>query len=612
MTNPGVTGLRAYWKLDENTGNRYSENDALGDVELTNNNTVASTTGHQKYTGKSANFVRANSESLSTVDGNDWLQPGNQSFGIGAWIQPHQIGTFSTILSKWAGAGNQEYALQIHTNGKVRFYVHDGTNGFVKYADQELMVSNNWYFATGEYNAETNIIRCGINNKWSQLAGPTTGIDITNAHFYLATTQDLTDYYDGLMDEVFVYMKSRVLTTAEWDFLYNYGHGRRYEDLTEEYIPPVIEVKTEPMTPLVHVYNKDLEALGVIEDYYSLNWAERYNSFGDFELELPIEYLAEGGASDELIVFGNFLSIANSDKIMIIEEIKPEITSDNTSLLVNGRSAESILERRVLLDPITFAGTAELLAYLVVDDNLRDPLDADRKIAIFDSADPRAWPPSMISEEYVIQQFVTENVYEVVEAICKLVDIGFKIVVGDFVTDSELYFYIYTGADRSVGQSDYDWVAFADSLDNVLESSFYSSELEKVNTTYVITDDAVYPTRFTWLGTEQTGIDRFEGVLETTIDRDSDGDDIDDLTDAEVLAIIRTRGGELIKQSTPVGVFEGDFDAHGTFVYNEDFFMGDIVQCVMFQQNVKARVIELVRSYSAEGEKVYLAFDFLV
>ncbi len=40
--------------------------------------------------------------------------------------------------------------------------------------------------------------------------------------------------------------------------------------------------------------------------------------------------------------------------------------------------------------------------------------------------------------------------------------------------------------------------------------------------------------------------------------------------------------------------------------------MGDIVQCNLQERNVKARVIELVRSYSTEGEKSYVAMDFII
>jgi hypothetical protein len=136
----------------------------------------------------------------------------------------------------------------------------------------------------------------------------------------------------------------------------------------------------------------------------------------------------------------------------------------------------------------------------------------------------------------------------------------------------------------------------------------------------VISDDDVYKRVFVWeggssetpKGIEPEGLNRFEGRLETSIDRDSDGDDIDDLTDEEVLAIIEERGETVIKNNNPIAIFDGDVDARGQFVIEEDFFLGDIVQVNAHGNDGRARVIEVVKSYSVEGEKIYIAFDFEV
>ncbi len=84
------------------------------------------------------------------------------------------------------------------------------------------------------------------------------------------------------------------------------------------------------------------------------------------------------------------------------------------------------------------------------------------------------------------------------------------------------------------------------------------------------------------------------------------------LTDAEVLAIIEERGEIVIKENTPVAIFDGDVDARTQFILEEDFFLGDIVQVNAHGISDNARVIEVVKSYSVEGEKIYIAFDFEV
>ena len=80
---------------------------------------------------------------------------------------------------------------------------------------------------------------------------------------------------------------------------------------------------------IVHVFNETLEVIGIIEDYYSLIWTERYYECGDFELEVPITY-----DGSPLIEFGNFLAIASSEMLMLIEYMKPSTSESITNLVV--------------------------------------------------------------------------------------------------------------------------------------------------------------------------------------------------------------------------------------------------------------------------------------
>jgi len=628
MSNPGITNLKAYWRLDEVSGFRYDEVDGVGVLKLTDNNGVGWAHGETRsiFSGGCADFVGSNSESLSHADLFQLRAVADEPMTWGMWIKPHAVTVLSVIFGKWeTTAGGREYQCYLNgANSKIVFSVRNAADTTTYYVTADTfgaLTNGNWYFLVCYFDPVSNTVGVGVNDVFDTAAGPSDGIRIGTTDFYVGTNEDQTTWHDGLVDELFFY-NQRLLTSEERAWLYNYGWGRRYEDISLS-PPPTIAINTEVAIPLVHVFNSDLEEIGLIEDYYSLNWAERYNTLGDFELELPIDY-----EDSFLLDFGNFLYINTSDKLMVVEEKKPEISTDKASLLIRGRSAESILERRILNSLVTYDGSAELLAYILVHDNIRSPTDTNREIALFDTADPAVWPPAMLSSEPISEQFDSENVYEIIELLCKTADLGFKIVVKDLASsDSELYFYTYGGVDRSSGQSENDLVIFSDVYDNVLKSSyvltssFYSSEEDKRNVTLVVTeiipgdpDEApVTQKNYVWIeGSEPVGLDRFEGRLDTTIDKDIDDDDIDDLTAAQILAIIQTRGAEVIRESPPVGLLEGDFETRGIFIYGVDFFMGDLVQCVMHGQDVKARVVEIVRSYTTEGEKVYMAFNFLV
>lgn len=352
---------------------------------------------------------------------------------------------------------------------------------------------------------------------------------------------------------------------------------------------------------IVNIYGVNgnaLERKAIIEDYYSLIWAERYFEVGDFELELPIEY-----AEHPNITFTHWLGIEGSDVVMLIEDIKPSTSEDKTSLLVRGRSSECVLDKRVLLDDEAFDDVAETIIYSLIGDNVTS--GGNRRIYGF-----KTTFPSVSTTVEFADILERGSVYDAVVHICRNTGLGLKAVID---SNNEIAFQIYEGEDRSFGQAINPYVIFSDDFDNVIASSFFESKKDRINMVRVIPDgDVTYGAGvYVWTEgeTEPKWIFRLEGILETTIDRDIDAPP---LSDAEVLAIIQTRGRQVIKENKSVGLFEGDFDIQGNFKYDTDFFMGDIVQCNLEGKNVKARVVELVRSYSADGEKSYVALDFFI
>ena len=116
---------------------------------------------------------------------------------------------------------------------------------------------------------------------------------------------------------------------------------------------------------------------------------------------------------------------------------------------------------------------------------------------------------------------------------------------------------------------------------------------------------------------EPEDVVRVEAVLETEIEKDLVDPDTDEvigsLTASEILAIIETRARTVLQEEhTSVDIYAGDFNVRGPFEYGTDFFMGDLVVCNIQGVDITGRVIELVRSYSNDGETTYVAMDFTV
>lgn len=717
MTNPTTRDLVAWWGLEEASGDRVDSHDNSFDLIAIFN------PGND--TGKQGNAVDLDglNQTLYHVDDPALSMGGDIDFAIGLWIKPHSIATNSPIISKWDEGGDQEWMIR-QIDSRIRFYVRNAAGTTTYYVDADSfgdLSNNTWYFILAFYDESTNLMWISVNDVYNGTTGPSTGVrDDTNRLYFGREVDGGPPNYNGLIDEVFIY-RNRIPTTAEATWLYNSGSGRAYSEieyiheLTADDLDSAAPVLGTPVlahiynlvafdidsaapvlgtplaglpapfmevipllagdAPLVYVLDPVLDVIAIIEDYYNLIWVERYSEVGDFELELPIEY-----ALDSTITFGNFLYIGGSDKLMLIEDIKPSFGEEVSSLLIKGQSSECLLKRRVLVNPININGIAEAIIYTFVDENVINPVNTDREIDLF-----KTTFPSVSTSETFVEQIEMQTVYDVVKLICKNTGLGFKIVN----ENDKLAFSVYKGEDRSYDQGVNSYVIFSDDFDNVIATSFYESEKDKINIVLVTTEDQVLALRRTFVWeegeAEPTGLNRSEIVLDGGINRivgypdevyvepppepPEPEEDLPDplqdptmgivgkicldavgitanpvletytgwhlfdnlvsvgitanpkmtmpwrappLTDAEVLTIITTRGRQRVEEDKTVGLFEGDFDIQGNFKYGVDFFMGDVVQCDLEGKNVKARVIELVRSYSTEGEKSYVAMDFII
>lgn len=98
------------------------------------------------------------------------------------------------------------------------------------------------------------------------------------------------------------------------------------------------------MLDALYVYNTDFQLVSVIDSWRSLIWTDRYNKYGDFQMELDpsIENL-------ENLNLDYYVINPESEHFMIIEEIYISSDADTgRTLKVTGRSGESIISRRII------------------------------------------------------------------------------------------------------------------------------------------------------------------------------------------------------------------------------------------------------------------------
>lgn len=230
MSNPGITNLEAWWKLDEATGTRV---DAHGNNDLSENNSVDNVAG---VVGNAALFVDDNSEYLNVSD-NASLSTGDIDFTVGAWVWLNSKPGNMTILGKWTAQNNdREYrVLYVSATDRFGFAVSwDGTSAQREDADiLGIPSTGEWYFILAWHDSVGNTLNIQVNDGAVDSAAFSSGGHDDVSDFRIGAAADgggaATTFFDGRIDESPLY--KRVLTSAERTWLYNSGNGRTYGDL---------------------------------------------------------------------------------------------------------------------------------------------------------------------------------------------------------------------------------------------------------------------------------------------------------------------------------------------------------------------------------------------
>jgi len=361
------------------------------------------------------------------------------------------------------------------------------------------------------------------------------------------------------------------------------------------------------------VLNDSLQNNGVLEVFESLIWTERYYGMGDFELTAAPTVENVGFLSG-----GRFMSIAESDNLMIVDHIS--ITTDleaGNKLIVKGQSLESILNWRIIWNPTTLTGNfQDAIGQLLTENALSPEISARRipRLGFLPSEDPA------ITELTIDAQLHGEFLGDAIASLCASKNIGFKVNLNG----TNFIFSLYAGADRSYNQEENTFVVFSPENENLLNSDYSSSTqfLKTVNlvlsggggdgsatvTTIVEASDGA--------GSEMTRREMFTNATDITQSVPTG-----DLTDSEYIADMAARSSDYIAQMQQRGseelaknvsteTFTGELGSGTLYTYGVDFFMGDIVQVENeYGQEATSRVIELIRSEDIDGIKVYPTFS---
>jgi hypothetical protein len=368
------------------------------------------------------------------------------------------------------------------------------------------------------------------------------------------------------------------------------------------------------------------------DNYESFIWTERYAEKGDFQIvALSTPAMKNRFVEDTLI------TIRDSKRIMRVNKIdEQDDVEKGKTLTISGFELVSVLEQRVSCSKDDGGSTniGELLAItyfngwtplaLINDMVWRiciptsgwaiSPGDNIPFLNDWHTTPGSLYPASNIPEPApggILWEQKLDSLYNAVRDVAQAYDLGFRLYKDP--STAKLYFESYNGVDRTTAQTVYPPIVFSSDMETLQNTTEYRDNLAEFNIVIAVyiyknPEEGGYPESLTITGVASDpelefssgGFDQKTKVI--TISQLPEG-----MTDpTEIHDYLVQLANEELTRSKPSDIFDGEINQDSGFVYERDYYLGDILE--IRSDNGGAafmRVVEQIFKYDANGKAAY-------
>lgn len=249
------------------------------------------------------------------------------------------------------------------------------------------------------------------------------------------------------------------------------------------------------LTLTVYVLNRNLERIGVVDNYTSLIWANRYSDIGDCELYVyaTVELL-------KILKKNHYLVLEDDDMVCRIETIEIDTDVENGNyFIVTGYDCKKILNQRVIWGQTNADGNVEDYIRDIVYKSLVNPALPERAIRNADGRQNFLLGAKAGFTEVTTEQTSYKQVGEKVQEFCKLYQWGYKVIVDN----DNFYFSLYKGADRS------NSVIFSNDFENLI-STKYREDSSSLGNVALVAGEGIGSNRSRNVSGYAESLDRYE------------------------------------------------------------------------------------------------------
>lgn len=309
----------------------------------------------------------------------------------------------------------------------------------------------------------------------------------------------------------------------------------------------------------LHIYNKNLEKIGVLDGYISLVWGEDYRGGGEFKLTCY-----DTPQAHNLLQTGHIVARGVHPTTMVIEFSETDTIEKRITAM--GYSTSKLLKDRIVYKTQKIYN-AERGVYDLINNNIR-------------GLEKQETAPLKGYREVVDTQFTGTEVFEAIEKVCQGADFGFKNIFDE--VNKKHIFEVYKGRDFTEGN-----VAgniprvFKPELRN-LYNIVLESDISEFKTVAHIAGEGEGAERI-WTTVGAVGT---EHSRELFVDaRDLQREDSE--SQSAYIGRLKARAEEKLNEHNKKETFDGEVAPAG---FGETYNLGDKVTCVAGAYGVELNV----------------------
>ena len=230
-----LTGLKAYYKFDETTGNILNKATSIGSTVAVASSDLVVTGAERGVTGKlgkalyfdgSGDYAQATSAGTT---GFNFMHQNGATFTVLSWYKVDAFTAGTNLIGTNQVSGSESgflFALR-HDDRKFDIFIGKSDSDLIDFSNSvQTPNDTDWHMLMVKYDDATGTVSASIDNG---TVATSTGHNLTNTsnqtnYFTMGADGATNGSWNGDIDETSIW--NRILTTAEITTIYNSGNGK--------------------------------------------------------------------------------------------------------------------------------------------------------------------------------------------------------------------------------------------------------------------------------------------------------------------------------------------------------------------------------------------------